>query len=299
MVSRKRIKSSAGDRVFYTVINVVLFILLLIVGFPLIFVLSASFSSAEAVVAGKVFLWPVNFTLDGYKAVFSHNMIITAYRNSLFYLAAGTSINVTLTMLAAYPLARKDLPGGKIIMMLFTFTMIFSGGLIPSYILVSRLNMINTIWAMLIPTAISAYNMIVARTFIKTNMPEELLEAAQIDGCNDIKYFLLFVIPLSKAVIAVITLYYAIGHWNSYFNALIYLKDQNLYPLQIVLKDILISNQISADMIFDDELAQARAQLSELLKYSLIVVSVIPVLIIYPFVQKHFVKGVMLGSVKG
>lgn len=299
MVSRKKLQQSAPDRVFYTTVNTLLFVLLVIVGVPLIFVLAASFSSADAVVAGKVWLWPVNFNFNGYKAVFSHGMIVGAYRNSLFYLTAGTCINVALTMMAAYPLTRKDLPGGKALMMLFTLTMIFNGGLIPTYILVSKLKMVNTIWAMLIPTAISAYNMIVARTFIKTNIPRELLEASKIDGCSDIKYFLLIVIPLSKAVIAVITLYYAIAHWNSYFNALIYLKNQNLYPLQIVLKDILISNQISAEMVFDDEIAQAKAQLSELLKYSLIVVSVIPVLMIYPFVQKHFVKGVMLGSVKG
>ena len=202
-------------------------------------------------------------------------------------------------MFAAYPLSRNDLPGGKGIMLMFTFTMVFTGGLIPMYLLVSSLHMLNTIWAMIIPGAVTAYNMIVACTFIKSNIPKELLEAAQIDGCSDLKFFFQFVIPLSKAVIAVITLYYAIGHWNAYFNALVYLKNENLYPLQIVLKDILVSNQVNANMVYDAELAEAKEGLSELLKYSLIVVSVIPVLIIYPFVQKHFVTGVMVGSIKG
>lgn len=296
---KKKINDSVADRIFYSCITVFLMLMLIIIGVPLVYVLAASFSSADAVIAGKVFLWPVDFSLEGYKAVFEHELILTAYRNSIFYLVAGTAINVFLTLLAAYPLARNDLPGRKAITMIFTFTMIFNGGLIPTYLLVSKLRMINTIWAMLIPGAISVYNMIVTRTFIKSNIPKELLEAAQMDGCSDIKFFVSIVIPLSKAVIAVITLYYAIGHWNQYFNAMIYLNDKKLYPLQIVLKDILVSNQIAGNMIHDAELAEVKRDLAELLKYSLIVVSVVPVLIIYPFVQKYFVKGVMIGSIKG
>ena len=287
-IKKRKIKDSFGDKIFYSAINIFLFILLLIIGIPLIYVLAASFSSPDAVMSGKVLLWPVNFSLEGYKAVFQHKLMVV-----------GTCINVALTMLAAYPLSRSDLPGGKGIMLMFTFTMVFTGGLIPTYLLVSKLHMLNTRWAMLIPGAITAYNMIVACTFIKSNIPREMHEATQIDGCSDWQFFGQFVIPLSKAVIAVITLYYAIGHWNTYFRALIYLKDENLYPLQLVLKDILVSNQISANMVVDSELAEAKEGLSELLKYSLIVVSVIPVLIIYPFVQKYFVKGVMIGSIKG
>jgi len=298
-VRKRKIKDTMEDCVFYTIIYVILTILLLIVGLPLIYVLSASFSSPSAVIAGKVFLFPVDFSLEGYKAVFEHKDVITGYKNSLLYLGLGTVINVVLTMCAAYPLARNDLPGRKYIMMLFTFTMIFSGGLIPNYILVNKLKMLNTVWAMVIPNAVSVYNMIVACTFIRSNIPNELLEAAQIDGCGDIYFFIKIVIPLSKAVIAVITLYYAIAHWNSYFDALIYLNDKKLYPLQIILKDILVSNQIDASMVYDPELAEVKQGLSELLKYSLIVVSMIPVLIIYPFVQQHFVKGVMIGSIKG
>lgn len=299
VIKKRKIKDSIGDKIFYNTINIFLFILLLIIGIPLIYVLAASFSSPDAVMSGKVLLWPVNFSLEGYKAVFQHKLILSAYGNSLFYMVVGTCINVVLTMLAAYPLSRSDLPGGKGIMLMFTFTMVFTGGLIPTYLLVSKLHMLNTRWAMLIPGAITAYNMIVACTFIKSNIPKEMHEAAQIDGCSDWQFFWQFVIPLSKAVIAVITLYYAIGHWNTYFRALIYLKDESMYPLQLVLKDILVSNQISANMVVDSELAEAKEGLSELLKYSLIVVSVIPVLIIYPFVQKYFVKGVMIGSIKG
>lgn len=299
VLNGKKVKDSTEDKIFYGTINTILFIILLIVGVPLLYVLAASFSSPQAVTSGKVLLWPVDFSLEGYKAVFQHKLILRAYGNSMFYMIAGTCINVVLTMFAAYPLSRNDLPGGKGIMLMFTFTMVFMGGLIPMYLLVSSLHMLNTIWAMIIPGAVTAYNMIVACTFIKSNIPKELLEAAQIDGCSDLKFFFQFVIPLSKAVIAVITLYYAIGHWNAYFNALVYLKNENLYPLQIVLKDILVSNQVNANMVYDAELAEAKEGLSELLKYSLIVVSVIPVLIIYPFVQKHFVTGVMVGSIKG
>ena len=299
VTKRKKVKDPVEDKIFYGTINIILFIILLIVGIPLLYVLAASFSSPQAVTSGKVLLWPVDFSLEGYKAVFQHKLILRAYGNSMFYTIAGTCINVVLTMFAAYPLSRSDLPGGKAIMLMFVFTMVFKGGLIPMYLLISSLHMLNTVWAMIIPGAVTAYNVIVACTFIKSNIPKELLEAAQIDGCSDLKFFIRFVIPLSKAVMAVITLYYAIGHWNAYFNALVYLKNENLYPLQIVLKDILVSNQVNANMIYDAELAEAKEGLSELLKYSLIVVSAIPVLIIYPFVQKHFVTGIMVGSVKG
>ncbi len=296
---KKKMNDAFEDRVFYTVINLMLVFAVIIIGIPLIYVVAASFSSPNAVISGKVLLWPVEFNLEGYKAVFQHKLIVRSYLNSLFYMVVGTFINVVLTLCAAYPLSRKDLPGGKGIMLLFTFTMIFTGGLIPTYLLVSNLHMLDTVWAIIIPNAISVYNMIVVCTFIKSNIPRELMEAAQVDGCGDFKFFTKFVIPLSKPVIAVITLYYAISYWNMYFHALIYLRNENLYPLQIVLKDILVSNKISANMVYDSELAAAKEGLSELLKYSLIIVSVVPVLIIYPFVQKYFVQGVMIGSIKG
>ncbi len=294
----KKPKISREDKIFYTVAYILLTLVGLSVTLPLIHILAASFSSSEEVIKGAVYLWPKKPTLDGYKAVFENEAIVTGYVNSLFYVVTGTIINIAMTVCAAYPLSRNDLPGGGFIMMLFTFTMVFSGGMITTYMLIANLGMLNTIWAMIIPSAISVYNMIITRTFFKNNIPNELWEAAQVDGCSDLYFFWKIVLPLSKSIIAVITLYYAIGHWNAYFNAFLYLTDKKLFPLQVILREILVVNQVNADMIVDEAM-EAKAGLSELLKYSLIVVSVIPVMIIYPFVQKHFVKGVMIGSVKG
>jgi len=201
-------------------------------------------------------------------------------------------------MICAYPLARKNLRGRRFITLMLTFTMIFSGGMIPSYILVRNLGIMNTIWAMLIPGAMSVYNMIVARTFIATSIPDELLEASKIDGCSDFRYFFMIVLPLSKALIAVISLFYAVGHWNSYFSAFLYLTNINLYPLQIFLREILIQNQFSAELA-DPEIVAEMQNMQALLKYAVIVVSTVPLFCFYPFAQKHFVKGVMIGSVKG
>lgn len=287
------------DTIFYFFVNTVIFLVLIMVLYPIIFIVSASFSSTEAVTAGRVLLWPVEFNLEGYKAVFQTKAVMLGYRNSIFYTITGTLINVAVTMIAAYPLSRKELPGRNAIMFLFSFTMIFGGGMIPTYILVNNLGMLNTVWALLIPSALSVYNMIITRTFIQNNIPEELLQAAKIDGCSYAKYFFAILLPLSKSVIAVITLYYAISHWNSYLSAFLYITNEKLYPLQLVLRDILIANRIDPSTIMDPEIAQIKQGLSDLLKYSLIVVSVIPVMIIYPFVQKHFVKGVMIGSIKG
>jgi multiple sugar transport system permease protein/putative aldouronate transport system permease protein len=204
-----------------------------------------------------------------------------------------------MTLICAYPLARKHLPHRGILTFFFTFTMLFSGGMIPSYLLLRDLRMLNTIWAMLIPGAVSVYSMIITRTFIATSIPDDILEATQIDGCSDFKFFFLFVLPLAKAVIAVIAMQYAVGHWNAYFNAFIYLTNQRLYPLQVFLREILVMNQIAAAEIADPETAVAMQGLADLLKYSLIVVSTAPILCIYPFFQKYFVKGVMIGSIKG
>ncbi len=296
--TKSKVKMCREDRVFYAIVYIFLFLLAVIVAFPLIHILSASFSSADAVMAGKVILTPKEFTLEGYKAVFRNDSVILGYRNSLFYVVVGTVINLFMTLCAAYSLSRRDLPGGGIIMMLFTFTMVFSGGMITTYILVSNLRLLNTVWAMLLPGAMTVYNMIITRTFFRNNIPLELWEAAQVDGCSDLYFFWKVVLPLSKSIIAVITLYYAIGHWNSYFDAFLYLTNRQLFPLQIFLREILVVNQVDISMVMD-EMAEAKMALSELLKYSLIVVSVVPVLIIYPFVQKHFVKGVMVGSIKG
>ncbi len=297
-MKQKKIKIGASEKVFYISINIFLCIIGLIVLYPLVYVVSCSFSTPEAVMSGQVVLWPVNFTLEGYKAVFKTSKVLLGFRNSLFYTVAGTCINLFATVLAAYPLSRKDFPGQGMMMMMFTFTMIFSGGMIPNYLLIRDLKMLDTVWAMLLPGTIAVYNMILVRTFFQNSIPGELLEAAKMDGCSDIVYLLKVVLPLAKSILAVIVLYYAVAHWNAYFNAFMYLSNQKLYPLQIFLREVLIANKVDADMLVDD-LSTATYGLEYILKYALIVTSTVPVLIIYPFVQKHFVKGVMIGAVKG
>ncbi|MFF2090046.1 carbohydrate ABC transporter permease [Paenibacillus sp. NPDC058174] len=293
------IKPSFGDRMF-TIINYsLLSLFFLMVLYPLIFIVSASISDPSAVVAGKVWLWPVKPNLMGYEAVFKHKLIGSGFLNSIYYTVLGTIINVVMTLLAAYPLARKDFYGKNVIMLLFVFTTMFSGGLIPGYLIVKDLNMLNTVWAMVLPGALSVWNVIITRTYFQTSIPPEMLEAAQIDGCNDFKFVWKIVIPLSGPIIAVITLFYAVGHWNQFFSALIFLDKQHMYPLQIILRDILIQNDVSAIMLSDIQDAARREALRVLLKYSLIVVSTVPLMLVYPFVQKHFVKGVMIGSLKG
>lgn len=291
-------KTGSKDRLFYIICYSVVTILVIAVLYPMIYIISASFSSGNAVATGKVWLWPVEFTLDGYKAVLKYKDIWIGYRNSIFYTVAGTCINICMTLICAYPLARKNLRGNSKIMLLFTFTMLFNGGMIPNYILISKLKLMNTAWAILLPGAMSVYNMIVARTFIQSNIPNELLESAKIDGCDDFRFFFKIVLPLSKAIIAVLGIWYAVGHWNSYFNAFMYLNDKSKYPLQIFLREVLVLGELKSDMV-DAEAASAILNLKYLLKYATIVVSTAPLYVIYPFVQKYFVKGVMIGSVKG
>jgi multiple sugar transport system permease protein/putative aldouronate transport system permease protein len=291
-------RTSFEDKVFYAFVYVFSFILLLSVLYPMIFIVSASFSSGQAISTGQVKFLPVDPGIEGYRAVFKDRRIPMGYRNTIFYTVVGTLINVAMTLICAYPLARKRLPHRGAITFFFTFTMLFSGGMIPGYLLLRDLHMLNTVWAMWLPGAMSVYSMIVTRTFISSAIPEELLEATQIDGCSDTKYFFLFVLPLSKAVIAVIAMMYAVGHWNAYFNAFLYLTKQELYPLQIFLREILVMNQMQNDIV-DPETAIAMQGRADLLKYSLIVISSAPILCIYPFFQKYFVKGVMIGSIKG
>ena len=292
-------KETKSDRIFLALVAVVLTAFFLIVLYPCIFVLSASFSSGAAVQSGKVVLLPVNFSIEGYRTVFNTPSIWTGFANSLFYTVFGTLINIVLTMTAAYCLSRRDLPGRNAFMFLFTFTMFFNGGIITSYLLVQKLGMINTRWALLIPNAIVVYNLIVAKTFIQNSIPHELLEAATIDGCSDARYYVSIVLPLSKAIIAVLVLFYGVRHWNSYFNAMVYIHDKSLYPLTLFLRDILMADQIDPSTVSDPEMQARLAEAAGVIKYALIVVSMVPVLIIYPFIQKYFVKGVMIGSIKG
>ncbi len=295
--SAKRL--SRDDRVFYAMNNTLLFAVLLVVLYPLIYVVACSFSKPAAVMAGKVFLWPVDFSVEGYRAVFQNRFIGIGYKNTIIYTAFGTVANVALTMMAAYPLARKDMPFRGFFMFLFTFTMFFSGGMIPNYILMIKLNLIDNRLSMILPGLIVVYNLIIARTFIQNSIPGELLEASQIDGCDNASYFFRIVLPLSGPILAVLALYYAVGHWNAYFNAFMYLNDRNKYPLQIFLREILIANQMTENMDIDPELLERKLGLAEVLKYALIIVSTAPVLCLYPFLQRYFVKGVMIGSVKG
>lgn len=293
------VRDSKEDKILYTVVTIVLVLFLILVAYPLIYVVSSSFSSGTAVTTGRVYLWPVDFSLEGYKTVFSHKLIGSAYRNTIFYTAVGTLINVVVTVTCAYPLARNDFPMRKFFSIFFLIVMFFNGGMIPTYMVISKLKLTNTIWAMLLPGAISVYNMILVQTFIKNSIPSALMEVSQIDGCSDAKYFFHILLPLSKPVIAVITLYYAVGHWNAYFNAMMYLSDQRLYPLQIILRQILVANQVNLNEMVDVEALVAKQGLADVLKYALIVVSTAPILCIYPFIQRFFIKGVMIGSVKG
>jgi multiple sugar transport system permease protein/putative aldouronate transport system permease protein len=259
---------------------------------------SASFSDPAAVIGGKMWLWPVGFNADGYAAVFEHNKIMLGFGNSIFYAVAGTLINVVVTILAAYPMSRKDFAIRNVLMVLFVFTMLFSGGMIPTYLVVKELGLLDTRWALLLPGAMSVWNMIITRTYFQANIPVELLEASQLDGCNDFRFIRSIVLPLSGPIIAVISLFYFVGHWNMYFQALLYLRSQELYPLQLVMREILIQNDVDTAG-YGGKDAEELERLKQMLKYALIVVSSLPVLALYPFIQKYFVKGIMIGSLKG
>jgi len=293
------VRSSREDRIFNIVNYSLLVIILLLISYPLFFVIIASISDPVDVSLGRVWLWPVNASMEGYRRILAHSDLWTGYRNTIYYTVAGTALNLALTLTGAYSLSRKDLPGRNIFMKFIVFTMFFSGGLIPTYLLINNLGLYNTFWVIIIINAVSVYNLIVARTFFQNNIPDELLEAARIDSCNDIKFFLMIVLPVSKAIIAVLVIFYAVTHWNSYYNGLIYLRDRNRFPLQIFLREILIQNQFGEDMQVDDPNELAVRMIANTMKYGVIIVASVPVLILYPFLQKYFMKGVMIGAIKG
>ena len=290
------------DRIINAVACFVCGFVLLLTLYPLVYVLSASFSDPVSVTRGELLLLPIKPTLEGYATILDYSPIWVGYRNTIFYTIVGTGVNLLCTIPCAYALSRKDLYGRNVLMFLFTFTMFFSGGLIPTYLMMKKLGMINTIWAMLVPGAVSAYNLIIARTFYANSIPKELGEAAMIDGCSNTKMFLRIMLPMSMPMVAVIMLYYAVGHWNSYFNALIYLSRAELYPLQLYLRNILLQDMMLDMLSGDSEAMEAmirRLQLKESMQYGIVVVSSLPILIIYPFLQKYFAKGVMMGAIKG
>lgn len=299
-MSNNKIPRSRGDKVFdiinYTILTIILFVVL----YPLYLIIISSFSEPLAVNAGEVIVWVKGFTLDAYKLVFEESQIWRGYANSILYTVLDVALALALIIPSAYALSRKDLVGRNFFTFMIVFTMFFSGGLIPMYLLVKSLGMLNTIWALFVPSAVAAFNLIIARTFFQTSIPNELLESAQIDGCTDIRFFFSIVIPLSTPIIAVIALFNAVTQWNAYFPALIYLRDETLMPLQMILRDIILENQAGVETgVLDPDEAADKRRTAEVMKYALILVASIPMLVLYPFLQKYFVKGVMIGSIKG
>ena len=295
-----KIHQSWHDTVFDIINITIMVILFVLFVWPLLFVFSASFSDPNAVWNGKMWGIPVGFNVECYKTILRYKNIWVGYRNTIVYTVLGTVINLIMTICAAYPLSRKDFVPRNFLMGMFVFTMYFGGGLIPTYLVVQKLGMLDTLWAMVIPGAVSIYNVIVTRTYFQSNIPESLQEVAELDGANSAQFVIYIVLPLSAPIIAVMALYYGVGHWNSYFSALIYLQDMKKYPLQMFLRDILIQNEVDLNMFgLDTAQAEAKQRLAQTIKYGVIIVASVPVLCIYPFVQKYFVKGVMIGAIKG
>ena len=291
------VNNRSSDRVLEIAMYVFAVMLLIVLMYPIYFIIIASFSDPAAVANGQVWLFPKGFTLAGYQELLKHENIWIGYRNTILYTVIGTVISLVVNISAAYALSRKDLFGRRAISLFFIFTMFFNGGLIPTFLTIRDFHMYDTFLVMVLPFSVAVYNIIVARTFFQHSIPEDLWEAAQLDGCGNLRYYLQIVIPLSKAVISVIALWTAVGHWNSYFNALIYLKDPNLYPLQLILRNILITNQMQSSM-GTGEAAAVALRLANLMRYAVIIVATVPIMCIYPFVQKYFNQGVMIGAVK-
>ena len=293
-----RVRRQGRDVVFDAILYSICTVLLLMILYPLWFIVIASFSDPSAVAGGHVWVWPVGFTLDGYDELLKQPRVWLGYRNTIAYTVVGTLIGLAVNIPAAYALSRKDLWGRKGLMGLYVFTMFFSGGLIPIFLTVQQAGLYNTFWVLVLPFSVSAYNIIVARTFFETSLPPDLWDAAQIDGCGNLRFFFTMALPLSKAVISVIALWTAVGQWNSYFNALIYIRDENLYPLQLIMRNILITNQNFA-ALGTGEAAMIAMRRANLVRYAMIIVATVPIMCVYPFIQKYFDQGVMIGAVKG
>lgn len=289
-----------SDKIFRAVALVVLAFIMAIIIYPIWFVLVASFTNPLEIYQNAFLFWPKEFNFESYKLVFKDQDFITGFVNSIFYTVVGTTLNVVMNICGAYPLSKRNFKGKSFFTIMFTFTMFFSGGLIPTYLVVDGLGMRNTIWAILIPSAVSMYNIIIMRTYFQSRIPLELEEAAKVDGCTNFRLLLSIVLPLSIPIIAVIALYYGVGRWNDYFSAMIYITDRKLYPLQLVLREILLQNQASDMMDIVADAGYSDRMMARLgLKYAVIVVSTVPIFVIYPLVQKFFAKGVMVGAIKG
>lgn len=298
-VKGHKVLKSKEDRLFDYASYAILTIFLLLVAYPLYFVVIASISKPYDVLNGNVILWPVNITLDGYMRIFRDSRIWTGYANTIYYTVLGTALNVALTMMLAFPLSRKTFSGTRAIMVIMLITMYVGGGLIPEYLLIRSLGLRDTRALMIILGAVSVYNVIITVNFLRTNIPEELEQAAAIDGCSDFTFFFQIVLPLSSAVMAVLVIYYGVGRWNDYFAAMIYLNKTDKFPLQLVLKSILVQTQSMTAMTEDIALMEEAHRITEQIKYGVIIIASAPILMLYPFVQKYFIKGVMIGSIKG
>lgn len=304
-MNNRLVKDTKADKIFMAFNYVFIILAVGIVLYPLIYIISASISDPQYVNSGEMWLLPKGFTMEGYKTILENNSIWRGYLNTIYYTALGTSINLLVTLPAAYALSRPDFYGHRAFTTFLLITMFVSGGLIPSYLLIKNLGMLNTVWALVLPGAASVYNIVVTRTFFQSTIPREMEEAAIIDGCSDFKLFMKIVLPLSTPIIAVMALFYGVGHWNGFFSALIYLSDKSMYPLQMVLREILVlqdmsSNSIGGTMTSEmAELMYSKQQLAAVIKYGVMIVSTLPIIAVYPFLQKYFVKGMMVGSVKG
>lgn len=295
-------KQPKSDKVFDIFNMIIVWFFIIIISYPLLYIVSASISDPTYVNSGEMWLLPKGITFEGFERVFQSSDIWVGYRNTIFYTLLGTFINLAVTLPCAYALSRNDLAGKGVIMALLIFTMFFEGGLIPTYLLVRDLGMTDTIWAMVIPNAAAIWNIIVTMTFFRVTIPKGLEEAAEIDGASQLRTFFQIVLPLSAPIIAVMALFYGVGHWNQYFSALIYLSDRELFPLQLFLREILVQQEMTADLMMQSGNAQAlseHARIADIIKYAVMIVSAAPLLIIYPFLQRFFLKGVMIGSIKG
>ncbi len=297
-------KLTGSDKAFTIFVYLFLVAALIVVAYPLIYILSASVSDPVAVNSGRMLLFPRGFTFEGYQTIFENNALWRGYANTIFYTALGTSINLFVTIPAGYALSRPDFVGKNFVTKLMMVTMFVGGGLIPSYILVTGLGLGNSVWALVLPNAASVYNIIVTRTFFQSSIPIEIEEAAIMDGASYFRRFFSIILPLSKPILAVMALFYGVGHWNSYFNALIYISDRSKYPLQMILREILVLQDMSSNptMQMTGEMAEylySQQQLGQVIQYGVMIVSTLPLIIVYPFLQKYFVKGVMIGSLKG
>lgn len=293
-----RMKDSLSDKVFYAFDVILMLLLAAVILYPLYFIVIASISDPDQVLNGNVYLYPVQVTFSGFRRLFEEELIWTGYRNTIIYTVVGTALNIVMTIPTGWALSRKNLPARKFVMWFFIITMFFGGGLVPYYLLISKLGLVDNPLVLIIPSAMSVWNVFMTKAYYESNIPEELLEAAEIDGAGEFRKFFSVVLPISKAIVAVMVLFYAVGHWNSYFNALIFISDERFYPLQLVLKDILITTEVTSGAGGSVDTILEQMRIANQIKYASIIVSSLPIILLYPFIQKFFDKGFLVGTFK-